>query len=524
MPRVAGSLLAVLALFVAHTPAADPAPLAGNYKVLLPFAGDGPFWLLKLESKEGKLAASLLGSDESRDGLGEAKFEDFQATADSLRFTFKLPMGVELKFVFKPTKDKDGKLLGNATINDQVIPAVLEPTKIADLKQGTLLKETLAKNEGGADVLRSCLVLISRAETDKASADDVKAWAERAVKAAEPYGDLMVRDMLTRVVDRLGSKETYAKVAVPFAERLVKMIDAKDPVPMQKKLLTSAATALEKGGKADAAKAVRERNDKLAYVTATPYAGRKGKSDRVVLAELFSNVQSPEAAAAELALDALVKNYKPSEVILLSHHLNQPSPDPLNSPDASARKKFYNETFKAVPALYLNGKQVKNLAGAFEQAQERYTELTEAINPLLEKSAKAKLTLTAKRDGDKILLKSEASGLDEAGDDVRLRLVLVERMIKYADAPNKVTTFHNIVRAYPGGATAIKGKSGSKEATVDLAELRKKINEELDKLGKDDAFPSKERPLALKNLAVVAFVQNDDTQEVLQAVQVDVAE
>jgi hypothetical protein len=37
-------------------------------------------------------------------------------------------------------------------------------------------------------------------------------------------------------------------------------------------------------------------------------------------------------------------------------------------------------------------------------------------------------------------------------------------------------------------------------------------------------LPSKERPLALKNLAVVAFVQNDDTTEVLQAVQVDVAD
>ena len=35
-------------------------------------------------------------------------------------------------------------------------------------------------------------------------------------------------------------------------------------------------------------------------------------------------------------------------------------------------------------------------------------------------------------------------------------------------------------------------------------------------------FPNKERPMELKNLKVIAFVQNDDDGEVLQAVQVDV--
>jgi hypothetical protein len=44
----------------------------------------------------------------------------------------------------------------------------------------------------------------------------------------------------------------------------------------------------------------------------------------------------------------------------------------------------------------------------------------------------------------------------------------------------------------------------------------------LDEYGKAHAFPNSRRPLDLKNLRVVAFIQDDQTKEVLQAAQVDV--
>src|SRR5207237_739030 len=142
-------------------------------------------------------------------------------------------------------------------------------------------------------------------------------WAEKAVRASEPYGDALVRDMLLRVTERLAGKADYAAAAVPFAQRLEKMLDPKkDPVPYQKRVLEVVAGALEKAGKADEAKAVRERNEKLLYVTATPFAGRKGSSDRAVLAEVFTNVHNEEAVAAELTAAAVGKAYRPSEVIV----------------------------------------------------------------------------------------------------------------------------------------------------------------------------------------------------------------
>jgi len=56
-----------------------------------------------------------------------------------------------------------------------------------------------------------------------------------------------------------------------------------------------------------------------------------------------------------------------------------------------------------------------------------------------------------------------------------------------------------------------------------VAELKKELTKYLDDYNKkaDDPLP-KERPMELKKLSVVALVQDDNTREVLQSVQVDV--
>ena len=44
----------------------------------------------------------------------------------------------------------------------------------------------------------------------------------------------------------------------------------------------------------------------------------------------------------------------------------------------------------------------------------------------------------------------------------------------------------------------------------------------LDEFSKDRPFPYAIRPLDLKDLKVIALVQNDKTREILQAVQIEV--
>jgi hypothetical protein len=62
----------------------------------------------------------------------------------------------------------------------------------------------------------------------------------------------------------------------------------------------------------------------------------------------------------------------------------------------------------------------------------------------------------------------------------------------------------------------------SHQATVKLGELRKQLEDYLKRTEEATGFPNKDRPLELKTLRVVAFVQNDETGEVLQAGQVEV--
>ena len=59
--------------------------------------------------------------------------------------------------------------------------------------------------------------------------------------------------------------------------------------------------------------------------------------------------------------------------------------------------------------------------------------------------------------------------------------------------------------------------------TFDPETVKVDLTKYLDNFAKEEGpFPRPDRPLALKNLKLIAFVQNDATREVLHAVQVDV--
>ncbi len=87
----------------------------------------------------------------------------------------------------------------------------------------------------------------------------------------------------------------------------------------------------------------------------------------------------------------------------------------------------------------------------------------------------------------------------------------------------------------PGGSAgfALKEANSKQTATVDQAELKKQLAAYLEEAYKKRPppdregmasrrpFPSDKQPLDLKNLKVVALVQDDKTGEILQAAEVD---
>ena len=82
-----------------------------------------------------------------------------------------------------------------------------------------------------------------------------------------------------------------------------------------------------------------------------------------------------------------------------------------------------------------------------------------------------------------------------------------------------------VVRSLPGGpdGLALTKKDTEQAVVVDLAELETKLSKYLNDFAKNEApFPDAQRPMRFRDLSVVAFVQNDETSEILQALEVPV--
>jgi hypothetical protein len=368
------------------------------------------------------------------------------------------------------------------------------------------------------------MLLIRNADGKKTKPADIRAWAEKASRSAELYGPAFQRDILSQVAQLIAAEPGFEKIGLQYAQRAERMLDPKDPPGTQKRILEALAAVLEKAGKEEDAKEVMARVMKLDFrVKVTPFKGRKKKSERVVLVELFTGAQCPPCVAADLAFDAVMKTYKPADVVLLQYHTHIPGPDPLANADTLARMSFYEDSVKGMPTILFNGKAGAEGGGDTDDAPEKYEEYQTAINPLLEKDAEGAIKLSASRKGDKIKITAEVSGLARTGDDVRLRLALTEDEVAYKGG-NGISRHHHVVRHMPGGegGTVMKKKDGKFTFEVDVADVRKKLEKYLKDFEAKRPFPGKERPLQMKALKVVAFVQDDKSLEVLQAAQADV--
>jgi hypothetical protein len=254
------------------------------------------------------------------------------------------------------------------------------------------------------------------------------------------------------------------------------------------------------------------------------FKGRDNKTDQVVLVELFTGAECPPCVAVDLAFDALEKTYKPSEVIFLQYHLHIPRPDPLCNADAEARAKSYE--IRGTPSIFFNGKKDGGSGGTDPaQAKRKYDGYRKGIDASFDKNAPVKLTVNATAKGEEIAIKANVAGLEKPGEKVTLRLALVEDRVRYTGG-NGLRYHHSVVRAMPGGAKglALTKATAEQTATVKLDELRKSLDKYLADYEKENDETFAAKPLGLKNLRVVAFVQNDETGEVLQAAQAEIKE
>jgi hypothetical protein len=171
----------------------------------------------------------------------------------------------------------------------------------------------------------------------------------------------------------------------------------------------------------------------------------------------------------------------------------------------------------------VNGKSVGRGGGPLAAGKAKYTEVMEVVNDQLETPATVKLNLDIAKDGAAWKAVAKVSELGKPGEKVVLRFAVVEERVRYNGSNG--SRFHShVVRAMPGG---IKGfpltkKEQQETVTINVEDLRKTLAKYLEDFAKEQGeFARSERPLALTNLKLIAFIQNDETKEILNAAQVE---
>ncbi len=543
MLRTSWALLLGMAAALPGSARAAEAGPAGTYKftALLP-SQSATLFLIDLAHKDGRWAVTVKAADDK--GPVAAGVKDVAVRDGRIRFSLEVrvpqeggaPRPTLWPFEGQFPRARGQPILGSVLVpSGQRVAVRLEPTTLTSLDPFALARETLARRPDSREALYAAQTLLRGAKEKKAKPEEIKAWADQAYRNAERYGPLYAASVARHIAQTLDAQDVVTDLALAYARRAAAAADPDAGPARQVATLDLVVALLRKANKTDEIGAYQKRIDQLAaqvYAdyrkTSLPfplekYKGRKGRSRRAVLIEVFTGAQCKPCLADDLAFDALGRTYTPGEVVLLEYHVHIPGPDPLTSPASEARRQYYIEDVEATPSVFINGKYGAPGGGGVREARDKYQEFMNILGPLLEEPAKITLTARAVRSGDRIAVTAEASDVPRPGPKVRLRLALVEEWVKYTGG-NRLPYHRHVVRAMPGGpdGLALTGKSGKLTAAVDLAKLRRELATYLETYAKKKRFPNPARPLALNNLRVVAFVQDDATKEVLQAVEVKV--
>jgi len=560
--RFATGLLAAFCLFGFSTASRAADGLQGSWKLVVLAFGSDEFAIVDLHNEGGQTKGSLV--DVQKGILGDnVKLGDVKAEGDSVQIELIGRTG-PVRFTGSLAKEgpSAGQVLGSILYGGGVYPARLEKTnaeKVGNPGQSPLITEFLkvarepdAKAkvaklrelaEKNAGVPANQIIyseLLTSAERAGLAAADVEKLVDTWLKEAKAHGEAWSNEVRLKAAKALGTSKPFAETTLKLAQEADKDLPADAPAETKAAVVGLLASAAANAGKADLAADAKARlakldaeldaeyHEKVPPFKPTPYEGRKSKEANLpVVFELFTGAQCPPCVAADVAFDALLKTYKPTEFIGLQYHLHIPGPDPLTNNDSLARAGYYADEVRGTPSTFFNGKSDAAGGGPMAASQAKYEQYRSIIDEMLEQTRKADLTLSAQRQGDEIAIKAEAKAAEKPKDasQLKLRLALTEESIRYVGG-NKLRFHHHVVRALPGGAEgkAMTDGKASVELKLNLADVKKEIEAYLDDYAKNRSFPGAVPEIALKDLSIVAFVQDDSDKSIVAAVSTPVKE
>lgn len=527
----------------------------GRHKIVVMAFGDDEFAIVDIAKDTGKLVSvqaqvlpnAQIGAVSEKNGVisiglktatGSETFEGKPGKDGKIRglFTFR---GTSYAAELVPTKDEKVAEMKSGQVSQEIFSLMRENAQKDPKTRAEAFRKLIDKYAGkpyAASIYAQYLSLSDQAEMTEG---DIKKTLNEWFSSAREYGEKWYDQSRGNAVKALkGKKKAAAGVLLDLAQDLDKTLSEETDLETKAEIAAVLSETARTLGKSDLADGVDKRLKGYEVKLDENYAKKvppfkpekmaEKKGAKPVVMELFTGAQCPPCVAADVGFDALGDTYSHTNVILLQYHLHIPGPDPLTNDDSVARQKYYGSEIGGTPSTFFNGKSDGGGGGSMAGSEGKYKQFRSIIDSGLAASPTATVDLKASRKGDLIEISAKAKTTGKPGEKAqpKLRMVITEEVVKYIGS-NKLRFHHHVVRDMPGGAEGMSlDKAGTLDQStkVDVKTLRGEIEKYVSDFEKKSTFFGTKPAIDLKKLSVVAFVQDDQTKEILGASAVDLVE
>ncbi|MFC1513978.1 hypothetical protein ACFL5P_03100 [candidate division KSB1 bacterium] len=232
--------------------------------------------------------------------------------------------------------------------------------------------------------------------------------------------------------------------------------------------------------------------------------------EKTVVAELFTGSECPPCVAADFGFDGLLDAYESKFLVVLEYHLPIPDPDPIMNPASKLRQDYYGVRY--TPTAIIDGKS-KFVGGSGRSGSEnKFNQYSESINEFIIQKSEAVLKADAKLSGDNVTVIWETTKDISTAD---YNFALIQNEEKYAGS-NGIIIHKMVVRDFK--------TTTDKNVVFNLSDIEKATEKYLQDFEKerDSKFDKYHNKIDRSQLKVVFFMQDKETQEMINAVVTDV--